>query len=113
MVQLATTLRERRLKPRIPCDIKTDDDQIVRNLSQVGLYLESRKEYRLNERIDLTFPLFSNSPRLQVAGQVVRSQSIDSNRYAYGICLKNLGAEEYKQLQYFVLHKMTAKPEKS
>ncbi len=103
---MAEQQKERRFNPRVACELKDPQGQVVRNLSQNGLYLESAREYQPHQKISLSLPIFNGMSPLQVWGEVVRRESL-RNGFGYGIGFRGIGADEYKELNYFILRRMT------
>lgn len=100
-------LRERRFYPRISCEVLDSKKQCIRNVSQNGLYLESHKEYPNGSEIPISFFVPPEDIPLRLKAQVMRRENLRSGKFGYGLCLKGLSAEDFKQLQHYYFYQST------
>lgn len=100
-VAVVQQLRERRFYPRVPCKIPDAENQVIRNISHGGLYLESGRSYRPHENLAVTFTLPPAKMPMKLAATVVRQEKLGPSRYGYGLKMRDLKADEYEQIHYF------------
>lgn len=102
---IVAPIRERRFYPRAACELVDSKSQVIRNISQNGLLLESEREYPLSSEITLSFFVPPADVPLKLNGRIVRKQMF-GNRYGYGVSFPGLEAEDLKHLQHFYLQQM-------
>lgn len=110
---LAMQVRERRFHPRVSCKIPDIEAQFIRNMSQSGAYMESHKRYQAHEALPLTFLLPPETTPMHVNVKITRRESLSNGGFGYGLCFKDLSPDYFKQIQYFVLYRVSQDSESS
>ncbi len=94
---------EKRVSTRYPCDIDGFNKQLIRNLSREGAYLDTDKNYQLNQELSLDFVLPTEADSVKVQGRIVRRIERDGDRRGYGVQFQGLDKELQRRLDgYFV-----------
>lgn len=94
--------KERRAYPRTPCGIVDMRGQTIRDISEGGLYLEGKVDYKAKSRIPVSLFLPPGDVAVTLEAQVVRRESASPNQKGYGLAFTDKQSGDYRQLQYFI-----------
>lgn len=100
-------IKERRFYPRVVCHIKDSAGETIRNISQSGIYLESDRNYQRTDAISLSLLLPPEQRASTLVMKIVRRETLSGGRYGYGLSFKDLDADDFKRIQYFILYYTT------
>lgn len=95
-------LEERRRAPRLACSIQYGSDGKIHNLSESGVYLESKSELRSAETLPIAFQFSSEVIPVSTQGHVMWRRPLKSGGYGYGIHFERTDTESQQQIRAFL-----------
>lgn len=110
-MSIMAVVGDKRFHPRVKCFLSNSSEQIVRNVSQTGFYIESEEDLELDRLISVSFTPPPEKKNFEMQGKVMRKETLTEGRFGYGLSFENLNGEDFQRIQNFISYRTSGQSE--